>query len=64
MLANETCRCLGLLPAPEQTTQRCGKRDTCQRYTERAEGGERTPTAQWLCPGADDFYESYLEVVT
>lgn len=62
-LPYDICRCMGLLPAPNQTTQRCAKRNQCQRFTERANGGERTPVALWLCPGADGFYESFIEVV-
>lgn len=58
-LTHDTCRCLGLLPGLT-AEQRCAKRDSCARYTERWTGGERTPHAQWLCPGADDFYEAYI----
>ena len=61
-LPNDITRCMGLLPAPNGLTQRCSKRDTCQRYTERTTGGERTPTAQWLCPGLDGFFERYIQV--
>lgn len=58
-LPADKTRCLGLLPAPEGE-QRCSKRDTCQRYTQRHTGGEATPIAQWMCPTADEYYGMYL----
>ena len=61
-LAYDVTRCMGLMPAPNGLTQRCSKRDTCQRYTDRATGGDRTPVAQWLCPGHDDYWQAYIKV--
>lgn len=49
-------RCLGLLPTLDGE-QRCFRRDTCQRYTERHTGG---PVSQWLCPTQTEFYGAYV----
>lgn len=61
-LSNDTCRCLGLLPGLT-IEQPCAKRDTCLRYVERWAGGERTPRAQWLCPGNNEYYEMYIPTI-
>lgn len=56
MLPNDICRCLGQLPTPTGTAP-CFKREACQRYTQRYSGGGRTPISQWMCPGADDYWQ-------
>jgi hypothetical protein len=58
-LANDICRCLGLLPAPDGV-QRCTKRDECARYVQRHTGGDRTPMAQWMCPTANDYFGMFI----
>lgn len=52
--------CLGLLPAPNGTTQRCSRRDTCQRYEERHHAPNSQRVAQWLCPGRDSYWPAYV----
>lgn len=59
-LSKDICRCMGLLPAPNGE-QRCARRDSCARFVQRHEGGERISTAQWLCPTTDDYYGRYIE---
>lgn len=53
-------RCMGLLPGFDQTVTRCSQRATCARYIQRAHGTEQTPVAQWLCPGRDEWFQSYI----
>ena len=58
---NDATRCLGQLPGPDETTHRCTKRESCQRYLQRHEGGERRSFAMWLCPGRDDYWQFFVE---
>lgn len=61
-LPADTRRCLGLLPTPTGE-QRCTRRNTCARYTQRHTGGEATPFVQWACPGPDSYWQNYLPEV-
>ena len=64
-LLDDVTRCLGLLPhlLDHGVTQRCVRRDSCARYLQRAHGGAHTPVAQWLCPGNQDYWQYYIEVM-
>lgn len=54
--------CLGLLPAPDGLTQRCTRRDDCERYVFRHHSPAADKVAQWLCPGADEFWPAFRAV--
>ena len=51
--------CLGQLPAPGQTTQRCTRRETCRRYVDRHHSPSVQAVAQWLCPGQDSYWPAF-----
>ena len=55
-LLNDVCRCLG----EQREIHTCARRATCARYTQRDTGGERTPFAECLCPGLDDYYQFFI----
>lgn len=54
--------CLGLLPAPNGLTQRCTRRDACERFVFRHHSASGSGVAQWLCPGADAFWPGFVAV--
>ncbi len=62
-LSETQTRCLGLLPASSSTTEACKRRSLCARYLQRTHGCTlQTPVAQWLCPGLDNYWDSYIAV--
>jgi len=55
-LPNDVTRCLG----EQKGIHTCTRRETCARYTLRNTGGPRTPFSAFLCPGLDDYFQSYI----
>jgi hypothetical protein len=52
--------CLGLLPAPNNTTTPCSRRGDCERYQYRHHSPGPQAVAQWLCPGRDTYWPGHL----
>lgn len=57
-LAYDKTRCLG----QHDSGQDCARMESCQRYTERANRGERTPSEWALCSDKGGAYPFQIRV--
>jgi hypothetical protein len=63
-LANDICRCMGLMDADSAgPVTVCDRRSNCARYVLIGTGGERTPFSSFLCRWVDDksLYDNFIQ---